>query len=302
MPRSPSPHPLLRVSRAWFCLSLLVAALLPTPLRAQVARWEIAFPAAKGGAPAKSIAIPWEDGSLLVAIVKPGAEATHPTAQRADIDQAIEVIAMDPVTRLCFLKSSGLSERIAWGSASNCKPGTPFTMPGNPHPRRARSAGWINQIGPKVLPFSLLRVSFSGPTPPTGTPVSTSDGRVVALIYQAAETPGSAYAIPADAVTRVRPDLLREGKFIRAWIGISLRAEAPTPQILRLSEGSPAAKVGLLPNDILLQVGDHPITSYADAANAFFYLIPGQPVDVRLMRGPDEKAMTLIPEIQPLGR
>jgi hypothetical protein len=304
MPRLLPPRPLPLVFRLplWARVPWLVGLLLLSRLHAQVARWEVDFPAAKGGTPAKSIAVPWEDGSALVVIVKPGADSTKPTAQRVDTPRHVEVLAMDPVTRVCFLKSPELSERIAWGSAADCKPGTPLTMPGSPRPWRARSAGWVSQIGPKVLPFSLLRVSYSGPAPETGTPVSTADGRVVALIYQPAEVPGSAYAIPAEAISRVRPDLLKQGKLVRGWVGITLRAETPTPQILRISEESPAAKLGILPNDILLQIGNRPIASYADAANAFFYLVPGQPIDIRIMRGADEKAMTLFPEVQPLEK
>jgi hypothetical protein len=42
-------------------------------------------------------------------------------------------------------------------------------------------------------------------------------------------------------------------------------------------------------------VGSRQISDYADAANAFFYLIPGQAVRVKLLRGVDQLDFTLTP-------
>ena len=63
----------------------------------------------------------------------------------------------------------------------------------------------------------------------------------------------------------------------------------------RVLPDSPAEAAGIKPNDVLLSIGPRQIKDYADAANAFFYLIPGEPVKVRVLRGVDPLEFTLTP-------
>jgi len=58
---------------------------------------------------------------------------------------------------------------------------------------------------------------------------------------------------------------------------------------------SPAASAGVQPGDLLLSIGARQITDYADAVNAFFYVIPGQPVTAKLLRGVEQLEVTLTP-------
>jgi len=266
---------------------------------AQVARWEVAFPAAAGGSPVRSIAVPLEEGGMLVAVALPGADAVKPGTTRAGQPVQVQVVGMDSVSRLCFLKTPVVSDRLAWGKTAPYTPGTPLHAPG---PVKARATGWVKQIGTKVLPFALLRINFEGAVPPTGTPVSTDDGRVVALVFQSAGTSDSAYAIPVEAVQRVRADVGAGGKLVRGWLGLSLRAESPSPQVMRVTPDSPAAKADIRPNDVLLQVGSFQVANYADAANAFFYLVPQEPVDLKLLRGTQEISVTVNPVVAPAGK
>ncbi|BCU75479.1 S1C family serine protease [Luteolibacter sp. LG18] len=280
-------------------LGILCAFAVLGSVRAQVANWEIGFSSVKGGQPTKSVAVPLEEGGMLVAVVLPGAEAGRPVSNRAGQAVSTEVIGMDPVSRLCFLKTAGVNDRLAWGKAAPYTPGTPMHAPG---PVRARASGWVKQIGTKVLPFALLRISFEGAVPATGSPICTEDGRVVALVFQGADTADSAYAIPVEAVQRVKADVLRDGKLVKGWLGLSLRAESPSPQVMRVSPDSPALKAGIKPNDVLLQVGTRPVSNYADAANAFFYLVPEEPVVLRLLRGATEMSLTITPVVTPVGK
>ncbi|MGC4014651.1 MAG: PDZ domain-containing protein [Luteolibacter sp.] len=71
---------------------------------------------------------------------------------------------------------------------------------------------------------------------------------------------------------------------------------------MRVSPDSPALKAGIRPNDVLLQVGTRPVANYADAANAFFYLMPQEAVDLRFLRGTEEISVTLNPVVAPTGK
>jgi S1-C subfamily serine protease len=160
---------------------------------------------------------------------------------------------------------------------------------------KCRVSGWVKQVGGKILPLALLRVDFEGLVPPRGTPLWDSSGKVAALVFQESGTGNTAYAIPAEAVNRVRGDVCNGGHLVRGWIGFSLRADNPSPQIVRVLAGSPAASAGIKPGDVLLQVGDRQINDYADAVNAFFYLVPGRAVGVKILRGGSALAFKLTP-------
>jgi S1-C subfamily serine protease len=118
---------------------------------------------------------------------------------------------------------------------------------------------------------------------------------VAAIVFQESGTGNTGFAIPAEAVHRVQRDICGGGRLVKGWLGLSLRAENQSPQIVRVLPNSPAAAVGIRPADVLVSVGSRQISDYADAANAFFYLIPGQAVRVKLLRGVDQLDFTLTP-------
>lgn len=146
-----------------------------------------------------------------------------------------------------------------------------------------------------MLPLALLRVNFEQSVPPPGTPLVDSAGRVVAIVFQGSGAANTGYAIPAEAVHRVRRDISKGGGLVRGWLGLSLRAENQTPQIVRILPNSPAATVGIRPGDVLVSVGSRQIADYADAVNAFFYLIPGRTVPVKVVRGVEKLDFNLTP-------
>jgi hypothetical protein len=69
------------------------------------------------------------------------------------------------------------------------------------------------------------------------------------------------------------------------WIGINYRDKEPPIRITRVYAGSPAAAAGLLPDDILLRVGELPVKDKATADHAFEVLRPGQTAVFRIRRG-----------------
>ena len=158
-----------------------------------------------------------------------------------------------------------------------------------------RVLDWTKQVNAKVLPFALLNVAFDREVPLPGTPLLTREGKVVAIIFQSAASGKIAYAIPAEAVHRVLRDFGQGGPLVRGWLGLALRAENQRAQVARVLPNSPAANAGLLAGDILTNIGERKISDYADSANAFFYLIPGAPVRVQLLRGAEPLEFTLTP-------
>jgi hypothetical protein len=278
----------------------LMALCMPLALAEPVAlspRWHVSFPAMPQGAAAESTAVPL-DASLLVAVVASGAD---PAAAKVMLGSRLvsgKLLGFDPVSRLQFIRTDGTVplKRADWSAEVGGNLNSELTALTATGPEGCRASGWVKQVGGKVLPFALLRVVFVKSVPATGTPLQDQAGRVVAILFQNAEAANTAYAIPCEAVRRVQRDVAEGGSLKRGWLGLALLAEAQAPTVVRVIENSPAAEAGILPGDLLVKIGARRITDYADAANAFFYLIPGQEVKVNLLRRGKSMEFTLIPK------
>jgi S1-C subfamily serine protease len=156
---------------------------------------------------------------------------------------------------------------------------------GSRGPIKCLVAGWVKQIGGKVLPLALMQVNFDQAVPPPGAPILDQQGKIVGIVFQGTNSGNAGYAIPAEAVHRVGRDVCNGGRLMRGWLGLSLNSESRSPRVLRVLPDSPAAEAGVLPGDVLLAVGSRQIADYVDVANAFFYLMPHETTQVRLLRG-----------------
>jgi hypothetical protein len=287
--------------RRWSARPLLTYAIcVSTALAQPVAiapRWQVRFPATAPGIEAESTAVPVGTGPTLLVVAGSGTDPLNPTLRAGNREIPVKVIGHDPVSRLGFLKVEGseLPKPLAWSdqvgqdstaSLRTMEAGGSF---------KCQASGWVKQVGGKILPFALLRVNFGRAVPPPGTPLLNEAGRVVAIVFQSTGSGDSGYAIPAEVMHRVHRDIANGGKLKRGWLGLALRAESPLPQICRLLPDSPAAAAGIKVDDVILSIGTRQVADYADAANAFFYLIPGQAVQVKLRRNKEHLVFTLVP-------
>ncbi len=278
------------------CLGLSASAGFANPI-AVSPRLLVNFSTAGNDRIAESTAVPVEGDSILVVVVAAGADLSNPKLIQGSHPVPAKVIGHDPVSRLQFLQiQSGVSTKSPeWlGDNGDSAIASLVAMaPGGPV--KCRTTGWVKQVGGKILPLALLRVTFVGTVPPPGTPLMDDAGRVAAIVFQDAGAASTGYAIPAEAVRRVQRDICTSGQLVRGWLGLSLRAESQSPQIVRVLPDSPASSVGIQAGDVLVSIGSRQISDYADAANAFFYLVPGKPVKVKLLRGVDQLEYSLTP-------
>lgn len=288
------PSGLVRNLAIWIASGISFVVAEPTTVSLV---WQVTFPAAAGGKPAESVAVPMGGPAILVAIVAGGADASRPRLLLGNQPLAAKMVGHDPVSRLGFLAVDGASQQQPhpWLREAGKYANASLSAQTSSGLVSCRTTGWIKQVGGKVLPLALLRVSFDRPVPPPGTPLITSEGSVVGILFQEAGAENIGYAIPAEAVHRVQQDISQGGALVRGWLGLSLRADVQAPQVVRVLPDSPAAAAGTLPGDVLTSIGNRKITDYADAANAFFYLIPGSPVKVKLVRGAIPMEFTLTP-------
>jgi S1-C subfamily serine protease len=275
---------------AWVVLLCIAAA---EPLVAD-------FPAMPGGKSCRSAVVSADGKSLLVTVAMSGAKPAEPVLHAAGTRVQARVIGHDPVSRLVFLRAEGsaMVKPVQWlGDARGCVGGTLHAV-ADGKPLKCRATGWVKQIGGKVLPLALLQVTFDAAVPPPGTPLMDAENRVAAVVFQSVGS-RTCYAIPAEAVHRVRRDVGESGGLKRGFLGLTLDPASRIPRVVRVLPESPASKAGVLTGDVLLGVGSRAVAEYADAVNAFFYLVPGEAVQVRLMRASQAYELSLTPGGQP---
>ena len=140
----------------------------------------------------------------------------------------------------------------------------------------------------------------------SGGPLLNVDGEVIGIntaIFSGAQ--GIGFAIPADKVRRIVQELKSFGKVRPAWVGIDARiSTAPVARKLgwersygvvvdSVDPGSPAAKAGVQPGDVVAELGGSPVQDAdefqarlrgypARAAMPLVLFRDGQPVQVTI--------------------
>ncbi len=239
--------------------------------------------------------------NVVVTVLKDGEYPESVRLQLGTQEIPVKKIVQDPISRLEFLSvdQGQKLHPIPWNTEVGKNANAPLRTLEPDGAAPCRSTGWVKHVGKKVLPFALLNVDFSHGVPLPGTAVVDDRGAVVGIVFQASGTGNNGYVIPVEAILRVRHDLVKGGVLIRGWLGLALHTGVHLPQISRILADSPAAEAGIQVGDIIVSVGAREVTDYADAANAFFYVIPGKPVALILHRGEQTLKITLMPTKPP---
>ena len=214
---------------------------------------------------------------------------------------SLKVIALDPVSRLAVLESESTEEAPARGSALGLMPGDAVYLPDQQ--RASRIVRWEDTVQGKTLPIALLRVNHPFEEPPApGTPLRNAEGEVVAICHQVAPRGygNATYALPVEVIERVLHDLKSFGEISPCWLGVVVNAADPVLSIEMVRDKSPGAAAGIQKGDILLSVGPRRVSSYAQARDAFYYLVAGRATSMTLLRGTKRIDVKVIPEVHPL--
>jgi S1-C subfamily serine protease len=116
--------------------------------------------------------------------------------------------------------------------------------------------------------------------------------------------------IPTATIERVVPELVRDGRVARGWLGLALQPVA-APHALRDTAGhtvgmmvmsiaadSPGAKAGIAPGDILLTVDGAPVRMRSLAALLDASSV-GRQVQLRVIRGGEILSLETLISVRP---
>jgi membrane-associated protease RseP (regulator of RpoE activity) len=250
--------------------------------------WSAVFP----GAPVPAVAVPLGDGRHFVTVAVPGAQAEQGKLRAAEAGPAEARAFVDAVSRIVVFRVEGAAVPVL--SLRSAAPlGAEFALqiPGG---TRGSTVEWVKQVDGKILPVALLKVRYDAGPPPPGTPLLDGSGNLAAIAYMAAGG-RDGYALPAEVVKHVVDGVIRDGAVEKARLGLTLLPANKLPQVTRVLADSPASQSGIQVGDVLSEVGGRPVSDYADAVNAFYFLRPATTVRIKLKRAGQELAVSLTP-------
>ena len=119
------------------------------------------------------------------------------------------------------------------------------------------------------------------------------NGRFIGMSIAAITELNGSYALPPDAVARIRDDLLFSGRIIHGWMGLEVKAtidatDQNNVSLSRLVKHAPAELAGLEVGDQLLAIGNRAIADVSDVPSAIFFTRANQYTPVKVIRNGEE--------------
>jgi serine protease Do len=138
-----------------------------------------------------------------------------------------------------------------------------------------------------------IRANISVQRGEGGAPLLNLKGEVMGILISHVDAGSAAYVLPIEAAEKVRMDFLRFHEVRPGWVGVHVKDVPETVDgshvlIDEVMPDTPAEKAGLLPGDVLLQVGDHKISTPEDVLDAIFYITADDDLRLRVMRSGKE--------------
>jgi S1-C subfamily serine protease len=148
----------------------------------------------------------------------------------------------------------------------------------------------------------------------SGGPLVDSRGQVIGINTAIiAPAQGICFAIPANMARDIVPHLLKHGKVLRGYLGLHART-VPLPvstrrqfnltqdsavQVVAIEESAPADQAGILEDDLIVSLGEKPVTSIDDLHRLLTELAIEVPTSVVVLRDGRRLERLVLPQEYP---
>ncbi len=224
------------------------------------------------------------------------------------------VVGSDPKTDIALLKvnATGLPT-LPLGDSARMQPGDFVLAMGNPFGlSQTVTMGIVSAVGRGNLGIEdyedFIQTDAAINPGNSGGPLVNSDGQLIgintALLSGAGGFQGVGFAIPINMARDVMDRILQNGRVVRAWMGITsqpvtsgiaqsfgLSGQPRGALVAQVTPGSPAARAGLEPGDIILAVNGRPVATNDELSLTVSMLAPGATVRLQVLRAGAERDM-----------
>jgi serine protease Do len=223
-----------------------------------------------------------------------------------------EVIGRDPKTDLALIKIAPSKDLkpLGMGDSDTLRVGTWVVAIGSPFGlEQTVTAGIVSAKG-RVIgsgPYDdFIQTDASINPGNSGGPLLNMDGKVVGINTAiVASGQGIGFAIPINLAAGIIEQLKESGKVTRAWLGVGIQdltselaeyygiEQDKGVLVTKVYEGNPAAEAGIRPNDLIISVNGHEVSSSRELSR----IIAESPIDekteIRLIRNGKEKKVAV---------
>ena len=227
-------------------------------------------------------------------------------------------VGADPDTDLAVLKVDHTAPGFAvLGDSSQLRAGQLVVAIGNPLGFEATvTAGVVSALGRTMrsqtgrLIDGVVQTDAALNPGNSGGPLVTSRGEVIGVNTAViAGAQGICFAIPSRTAEFVASRLMRDGRVRRAYLGVAGQSIRLTRRqvdryhlaapgavlVTHVEPGSPAFNAGVLPRDLLVGIGDEPITSVDDMHRLLAEEAIGHPATLVFFRGGARRELAVTP-------
>jgi serine protease Do len=142
----------------------------------------------------------------------------------------------------------------------------------------------------------------------SGGPLINTRGEVIGIntliiTRGAPQSAGVGFAVPINVAKEILPQLREKGRVVRGWLGVSITTvtedlaqslklkEAKGAYISDVTDGSPADKAGLKPEDVVVAVDGRPVADNGELTRYIASRTPGTTVQLKVVRKGAEKTV-----------
>jgi len=221
-------------------------------------------------------------------------------------ERELRVVGRDPLSDLAVVRADGSLPAARLGDAARLRVGQLVVAIGNPLGFAGTvTAGVVSALGRSLatrdgrssrLVENVIQTDAALNPGNSGGALADSRGRVVGINTAIAGI-GLGLAVPIDQTTRaILGSLIRDGRVRRAYLGV-VGGTRPLPaqlahdlghpralEVVQLLDGSPAARAGVRPGDLIVELDRQPVEGVGDLQRLLAGDLVGRSVGARIAR------------------
>ena len=246
---------------------------------------------------------------LLYTSYTVGGESQDIVVLRGDLKYPATRVIADAHAGVAILKVDARTSFLTLGSSRDLAIAAPVMTVGFPMdlpltPSFGIVGGFDRKYLGRYFATTHIRANVPVQRGQGGAPLLNFNGEVVGILISSLDQGSALFALPIEAAEKVRRDYLRFGKLRPGWIGLDVDG-AGTPAatssalVRNVFPNTPGEKAGILPGDVIQQVGSVKVKIAEDVLDAAYFLTADDEVKVRVIRKGEPLDLRLVPADSP---